>query len=177
MPFINSPSLYRQIKLGLIKVSRASPTKHRFWAKVDKLGPIHPICGRCWEWTASTINGYGRFGVNYSLIFAHRYSWEIHNGKIPDGLHVLHFCDNPLCVNPKHLFVGTQQDNVNNCIGKERQTRGEAHGMSKLTTEDVLEIRRLGKTTKLSQRKLAIMFDVDQATIGRIILRKLWKHI
>lgn len=193
MPSINAvPSLYQRIKLGLIAVNHKSPTKHRFWRGVDKSGPIHPgLKTRCWLWTAFTDRRYGKI-IAFGEQFAHRVSWVIHFGPVPNGLCVLHHCDNPSCVNPKHLFLGTQQDNMTdmNIKGRhskgethgsktrpEKVARGEAHGRSKLTGNDVLEIRRLYKTTKLSQRKLAIMFDVSQVTIGKIILRELWKHI
>lgn len=86
----------------------------RFWAKVDKSGD-------CWIWTAAkTGRGYGNFALHGGNIAAHRYSWEITNGPIPDGRGVLHECDTLACVRPDHLFLGTQRQNVADMIGKGR---------------------------------------------------------
>jgi hypothetical protein len=102
-------TLYRKIKLGLVPANNRAPVEHRFWAKVNKDGPIHPTHGKCWLWTAGTLPaGYGRFAGN----LAHRYSWRLHVGPIPAGMSILHKCDTPSCVNPRHLFLGTQQDNL-----------------------------------------------------------------
>ena len=116
--------LYRQIKLGRIKVNHCSSELHRFWSKVDKQGPIHPVCGQCWIWIAGKYStGYGQHG-NYR---AHRYSWNLYYGEIPVGVFVLHRCDNPACVNPKHLFLGTHQDNMDDMNAKGR------HGFAQRT--------------------------------------------
>lgn len=97
-------------------------TKQRFWSKVDRNGPAHPELGtRCWVWTASTAAGYGNFCVRRPLnVGSHRFSWELSNGPIPEGLWVLHRCDNRRCVNPAHLFLGTAKDNVRDMIAKGR---------------------------------------------------------
>lgn len=100
----------------------------------------------CWIWTAATVCGYGCIGYGAGKIAkAHRVSWELHNGPIPGGLCVLHHCDNPLCVNPDHLFLGTRKDNSDDMIAKGRDRKlpqpGESNGMAKLCAADVAFIR------------------------------------
>ena len=93
---------------------RRPTPEERFWGKVDKTDG-------CWLWTAGTnINGYGRLSVNRIAILAHRYSWALHNGEIPKGMCVMHKCDNPPCVNPDHLEMGSQQDNLKDMLSKGR---------------------------------------------------------
>lgn len=163
--------------------------KSRFWDKVNKSGPVHPtLKTRCWLWTRSTMGGgYGQFSVKArSPLFAHRYSWEIHNGEIPNGLCVLHHCDNTRCVNPKHLFLGTRKDNSDDMVTKGRvshvgcsknPSKGEAHGRAKLTNQDVLEIRRLYGTGKFTKIGLARLFRVGRHQVYGIISHKYWSHI
>lgn len=106
--------------------------EERFWAKVDKDGPVPehmPHLGACWVWTASKLNsGYGQFGIGGKLRYAHRLSWEMERGEIPDNLCVLHSCDNPPCVRPEHLFLGTRRENSSDCQRKGRLARGDTHG-------------------------------------------------
>lgn len=91
--------------------------KLRFWAKVNKKGK-----NQCWEWTAARDPfGYGRFGLNGKICTASRFSWELHYSPISKGMCVLHKCDNPPCVNPNHLFLGTRSDNVADMIAKGRR--------------------------------------------------------
>ena len=109
----------------------------RFWDKVDKTGD-------CWEWTASRQKfGHGLFKVGNKVEKAHRISYEFHIGPIPEGLMVRHKCDNPPCVRPEHLELGTRADNVRDRDERGRHValRGEQHGMAKLTREQVEDIR------------------------------------
>ncbi len=101
-------------------------TSAEFWARVDKNGPIHPILGtRCWLYTGRIeAKGYGRA----SRILAHRFAWIEAEGSIPEGLHVLHHCDNPPCVNRAHLFVGTNDENAADCVAKGRRKKGPGPG-------------------------------------------------
>lgn len=145
-----------------------------FWAKVSKNGPIHPVLGTaCWLWTASVTEGYGNMGWDKKIQKAHRISWKIHFGEIPDELCVCHDCDNRLCVNPSHLFVGTKQDNADDMVSKGRgrggHAPGETHPVAKLLDADVEEIKRLHATGQYTQKYIAAMFSVDQSHISRVV--------
>lgn len=160
-------------------------TEERFWAKVDKNGPIQPHCpelGRCWLWKGSPdSDGHsGYFGFNRDRCRAYRFSWILHFGPIPKGLFVCHKCDNGLCVNPEHLFVGTQKDNIADASTKGRMVGasfpGELNTQSKLREQEILEIRNsIG--SGVSQRILAAKYCVHQASIWKVIHGKSWKHL
>lgn len=163
--------------------------EERFWEKVDKNGPVHPaLKTACWLWAAYTDTfGYGMVrGVGKSPIQSHRASWHIHNGEIRGGLWVLHKCDNPPCVNPHHLFLGTPKDNSQDMVTKGRHVtiadcscmlRGENNPASKLTAEVVKEARRLHAAGGVSGRELARRYGVSQATMGHALARKTWRHV
>ena len=116
----------------------------RFWGNVDKeRSNIFYNGTRCWEWVAGcTSTGYGQFLIQRKKYKPHRISYTLAFGGIPEGLFVLHHCDNPLCLNPSHLFLGTQKDNMNDKVSKGRQNRGESHYACKLTDKQVSEIRK-----------------------------------
>lgn len=120
-------------RTGTTEVSprRVLTPEQRFWPKVDKAGPIpphRPELGPCWVWMASVFedrNGYGKFQAGEGrataeAVYAHRYAWELTWGTVPDGLWVLHHCDNPPCVRLDHLFLGTAADNVADMMAKGR---------------------------------------------------------
>lgn len=176
-----------------------------FWKNIDKDGPVFPRHGHCWEWTRARVCGYGSFKA-IGEFRAHRVSYRLFVGDIPDGLLVLHKCDNRLCVRPNHLFLGTQQDNMTDMMVKGRQANGDKHGThvhpesvprgnehyshlrpenlargdqngnARLTESDVLLIRQL-HSKKYSHRKLGRMFGVEHCTIGCIVRRKTWRHV
>ncbi len=147
------------------------PNKERFEEKIDKTKT-------CWLWTGYIgTSGYGEFCYNGKSERSHRVSYLIYNGEIPDGLIILHSCDNRICVNPEHLSVGTMQDNIRDRQDRGRQSKGEKQYFSKLTEKQVLEIRAKYVPIKYSTCKLASEYSVNSATIYRIITRETWKHI
>lgn len=133
--------------------------------------------GGCWEWSGDRDkDGYGRVSVGSKNVFVHRLIYELCVSEIPMGMQVLHHCDNPPCCNPDHLFVGTNQDNVDDMTGKGRQRRGEEIRTSKMTPETVRELRRRysdGETVKL----LAIEYGISEQSARHIIGRRSWKHV
>ena len=157
----------------------------RFWEKVDKDGPIHPTLGKCWVWTSlkgfskkNAHKSYGQLSVKEGQESGpHRISWIFHNGSIPDNQLVLHKCDNRKCVNPEHLFLGDQQDNMTDMVVKGRSLKGEKSPMAKLTEKQVLTIRMLYTLGGHTQSSLAKKFKVNQTLIGFIVRRVSWKHI
>ena len=151
----------------------------RFWAKVDKTG-------ECWEWTASlSTDGYGQLAINGRMFSAHRLSYMMNHPLTIDLLEghreifVCHRCDNPKCVNPAHLFLGSGADNAKDreAKGRGNQQKGEKHGNSKLTETQVREIRIKYATGGINQRQLALEYGISRQNIGDIINRKYWKHI
>lgn len=129
----------------------------------------------CWIWTGSlNKHGYGRltFGAKTN-IGAHRASYELMHGKIPDGLFALHRCDIKCCVNPDHIFIGTQQENMSDKVAKNRQAKGHRHGMSKLTEEQAKE----AKFGRARSSELAKKFNCSAVMIRQIRGGLYWKHL
>ena len=167
----------------------------RFWSKVDIRSK-----DECWEWQGSNIRGYGQFSLShFKTVKAHRFSYELKYGKIPDGMLVCHHCDNPKCVNPNHLFLGTSADNTKDRDTKGRQAKGDTHGAklhpekfqflhakgaprgsknarTHLTEDDVIQIKKLLKT-KMSQAEIGKKFGVTRFVIWKIKVGLAWSHI
>ena len=130
----------------------------------------------CWLWLlASDKDGYGKVQINKKHIRAHRWSWILHFGEIPANLQVLHRCDVPACVNPDHLFLGTNQDNNADKIQKGREYKLPLYRHPKITEEDVSEIRRLRGIVRIVD--LASRFGLHHSQISRIQNNKYWKHL
>ena len=134
----------------------------------------------CWEWKLHRgSDGYGHVRYNSIEQYAHRVSWTIANGPIPEGMYVCHKCDNPPCCNPNHLFLGTQADNMRDAIEKGRTASrvGELNTNSKLTAPDIKRIRILLEDGSLSHRQIGALFGVVPRTISHISTGAHWSHI
>ena len=169
-----SPSWLRESKNPRCSMEcrRINPNE-RFLKFIDKQE------SGCWIWKGiKNKQGYGKFNAPHNhQIRAHRYSWEMVNGPILNGLNVCHKCDNPSCVNPDHLFLGTTSENLIDASNKGRITHGEKHPSSKLNSLKVKEIRNLYSQEGRSLSWLAIQFDVTPQSIFAIVNRKTWRHI
>lgn len=164
----------RFTRTGRPEVNYRTSTKEMFWKKV--LIPADK--SKCWLWRGAKQNsGYGRFRYKGRCEGAHRIAWLFEHGVLPE-LYVLHRCDNPSCVNPEHLFLGTCQDNVLDCIAKNRFNRpkGVNHFRSKFTEPDILKIRGLIKQG-FNDREISEDFNVCGTTIQAIREGRTWKHI
>jgi len=156
----------------------------RFWSKVQ-------VTDTCWLWVGCRHKrGYGQFKVGRDALKAHRVSYELSVGPIPQGLCVLHRCDNPPCVNPAHLFLGTQQDNIADCCMKGRATKGFPKGpmnprygrprsgalapSAVLTASQVNEIRSRYEAGTITQLRLCAEYGVSRSAIQRVLYRKTW---
>ncbi len=153
---------------------KCRPIAARFWAKVDKRGP-----DECWPWTGWTNKGYGRIcaGMRGPYLYSHRVSYELNVGPIPEGLGVLHRCDNPPCCNPSHFFLGTRADNNADMVAKGRNRSlgscGEDSGNARLSAETVLKIRAADG----SHTQIAKQFGVSRSHIVAIRKRRRWAHL
>lgn len=150
----------------------------RFVEKIDKTGT-------CWIWKgAKTPRGYGKFSLptgtaNVRYVYAHRHSYELANGPIPDGMIVCHTCDNPWCVNPDHLFVGSHQDNTDDCIRKGRLRNGtsigEKHGRSTISQHQASDIKRLYADVR-SPLEISKRTGISRGVINAVVYGKTWRH-
>lgn len=153
----------------------------RLWKRVDTTaGPAG-----CWQWQGGTnTNGYGQirrepFGNALRGIktTTHRIAWELTYGAIPEGMYVCHCCDNPLCVNPAHLWLGTHAENLADMKAKGRAARGDRSGTAKLKSDQVQIIRKILDSGHCTRSDLANLLQVSTSTIDNVIRRKTWEHI
>lgn len=159
----------------LIHRFNSRPIEERFWKKVNKSSPTE-----CWLWMgAKHPDGYGQICKDGQSVHAHRIAWELTYGEIPKGMSVLHRCDQPSCVNPTHLFLGNQIDNIKDMCSKKRDKhpRGENHVGAKLTIIQVSEIRgALRNNYKGLVPQLAMKYGVSIGAIRGIKSNRTWKE-
>jgi hypothetical protein len=147
--------------------------KKRFWSNVDIKGK-----DECWFYNGSLRAGYGAFWINGKTVSAHRIAWQLLHGKIKDGFHVLHTCDNKPCCNPFHLYEGTHTDNMHDKIlkGRMMDNRGIKHYSHKLNEQDVICIRILNQCG-YGYKIISRLYGRGDTTIRDICKRKTWRHI
>lgn len=155
----------------LAKHGASSTFQERFWSKVK-------ITETCWLWIGCLNEcGYGSISTSSGrTMLANRASWLINRGDIPAGMKVLHTCDNPPCVNPDHLFIGTQADNIEDMVTKGRGAKGEVSGSHKLTEVQVLELRA-DRDSGMIIKQLRLKYNTSHANACAIIHRRTWTHI
>jgi hypothetical protein len=152
------------------QASQRVPTEQRFWNYVEKTET-------CWLWTGlKGSEGYGNLRHKGRMEKAHRVAWMLTRGPIPAGMLVCHHCDNPSCVNPDHLFTGTNADNAADKARKHRAQHGEAVHTSKLDEQKVRQIRALYEQGQ-GPREIAKRFEVNRRTIHRIVSGQIWRHV
>lgn len=173
------PKHYQRIKrLGSVD----EPCRLSDAQRLVALFTPEPFSG-CWLWTGATDEyGYGQLSrhVNKKRINlkAHRFSYQLHKGPIPDGLKILHSCDTPLCINPAHLRAGTDKENKADSIARGRHAFGEKLGRAKLTEDQVLEMRRIyASRHRVNKSALARQYNISHSVVRAVTSGKTWRHL
>lgn len=131
----------------------------------------------CWIWNGYKMkSGHGQYSFNGDNVYTHRFAYLIANPEFDQTLHICHKCDNPSCVNPSHMFLGTQSDNSKDMVSKKRYAVGQAVG-GHLSDEDVIEIRRMYKTGLYTQKTIGKKFNTHPGQISKIITGRRWGHL
>lgn len=170
----------RSAKGRFIAGTFEAPLEARFWAKVSP----EPNTG-CWIWAGGlTQQGYGAIGLGAAsagVMLAHRLSWTFAVGPIPRGKWVLHRCDNRWCVNPAHLFLGSRQDNIDDCVSKRRNrwplaAFGEAHHAATTTVAQAKRVKAHGSRGGKTRKEIAAVVGVSKWVVDQILTGKTWRH-
>lgn len=177
---INSGSSNGSWKVGLCSLTHPDdllqwPEERRFQAIefLTDSSRVTKNSTECWNWNGATLGGYPRIGGG----LVHRLIYVLFYEEPIGDLYVCHKCDNPICINPSHLFVGDHQDNVDDQVSKKRQCYGEYNGRAILTEDKVRRIKALYRTKKYTQTELGKMFGAGQNTISKIVTGKQWRHV
>lgn len=160
---------------GCLKSPLENEVHEKLRAKIKKYTKINKKTG-CWEWQRYLSKGYGMMIYKGRATGMHRISWIVFKNENPGELFVLHKCDNRKCINPDHLFLGTQKDNIKDMYNKGRNKCNATYGNTKLTEEQVLEIRKIDKKLHTCI-EIGKKYGVNATAINKIQRRKTWKHI
>lgn len=158
----------------LTKTAKADKSKEKFWAKVDKSKKHNG----CWIWAgAKDSGGYGIVTIDGKNYAAHRLSYKwYYKRRVPKGFVLQHVCDKPSCVKPAHLIPGTQQDNADDRVRKNRSAINENNGRARLTKKDIRKIKKL-RAKGLTQTAIAKLFNVGRSTISSVLSLRTWKNL
>jgi hypothetical protein len=157
--------------------ARAIDWKVRLERFIDRSPGLGPN-GDCWEWTGALVVGYGTLTIKYRAYKSHRLMYELRHGlTLSKDIFIRHKCDNRKCVNPDHLEPGAHRDNMKDMVDRGRSAKGVGAHKAKLTENEVRVIRNLYAETNITYRRLGVIFDLDNSSIGDLINRKSWKHV